>query len=138
MKIVSLSEVEYVAVTLAKKFMGWDEPLPDFGSRYPNILESCLAAPFQKFNRKFLYKGLTAKASMLFYLMVKNHPFENGNKRIAVVTLLYFLWKNGKWLRVDNQIMYNFAKWVASSDPSVKDATIQAVDKFFSDHLVNL
>ena len=137
MKTISIAEVEYVAVTLAKKFLAWDEPIPDFSSRYPNRLESCLAMPFQRFSRKDLYKGLISKASILFYLMVKNHPFENGNKRIAMVTLLYFLSKNNKWLRVDNQTLYNFAKWVASSDPIVKDAAVNAIEKFLTEHVIH-
>ncbi|QQG42451.1 MAG: Fic family protein [Candidatus Giovannonibacteria bacterium] len=45
------------------------------------VLESCLATPFHSFGGKSAYKGLIGKASMLFYLLVKNHPFQNGNKR---------------------------------------------------------
>lgn len=135
---VSISEVELVAYQLADKLMKFDEPIPDFVTRFPNILESCLATPFQKFESKFLYEGLTKKASVLFYLMIKNHPFKNGNKRIAMMTMLYLLYKNGKWIEADNQVFYNFAKWVAASDPSVKDATVMAIEKFLGDHLSDL
>jgi len=34
----------------------------------------------------------------------------NGNKRVAVAALLYFLHKNRKWITVDNQEFYNFQK----------------------------
>jgi len=37
-----------------------------------------------------LYPTLVSKASFLFYLMIKNHPFQNGNKRIAITTLFTF------------------------------------------------
>ena len=94
-KRISIDIVEYVAHTLAVETMSWDEPIPDFGTRYPNILESCISAPFQEYEGKELYKGLTAKAAILFYLMIKNHPFQNGNKRIAVTTLFLFL----LWIR---------------------------------------
>lgn len=86
MKSISIIDVERTAFTLAKELMEWNEPIPGFGTRFPNILESCLATPFQTFNRKKLYKGLIEKAAILFYLMIKNHPFENGNKRIAMTT----------------------------------------------------
>src|SRR3989338_4386332 len=102
MQILSVQEVEYAAHRLAKEWMGWNEPIPDFGTRFPNILESCLSAPFQEFGGQSPYKGLLGKASILFYLMIKNHPFQNGNKRIAVTTLLIFLFKNKKWLSVEN------------------------------------
>ena len=132
---VSIAEVELVAFELAKALLKYDEPIPDFSSRFPNILESCLATPFQEFGNKYLYEGLVRKAAVLFYLMIKNHPFKNGNKRIAMMAILYLLHKNEKWLEVDNQVLYNFAKWVAASDPSVKDAATQAIEKFLGDHL---
>lgn len=135
---VSIIEVELVAYRLADKLMKFNEPIPDFGTRFPSILESCLATPFQRFDGKFLYEGLVRKTAALFYLMIKNHPFKNGNKRIAMMTMLYLLYKNKKWIEVDNQVLYNFAKWVAASDPSVKDATVLAVEKFFGDHLKDL
>jgi len=99
---VSVNEVEYTAHRLAVKFMTWNEPIPPLGSRFPNILESCLKVPFQTFQRKNLYKRLTGKGTILFCLMIKNHPFLNGNKRIAVMTPLLFLYKNGKWLNIGN------------------------------------
>lgn len=130
MKQVTILEVEYLAYSLAKKLMSWDEPIPEFGSRFPNVLESCLATPFQTFAGKSLYKGLIEKGAILFYLMVKNHPFKNGNKRIATTTLFLFLSKNSKWLTVDNVQLYRFAKWVAESDPVLKRDTVAAIQTF--------
>lgn len=138
MRSVTIIEVEYVAHSLAQETMSWDEPIPDFSSRFPNILESCLATPFQSFGGKKLYKGFIEKAAILFYLMIKNHPFQNGNKRIAMTALFYFLYKNKKWLRVDNQELYNFAKWVASSNPKLKKDTVAAIQTFLKSYLVNL
>ncbi|MBN2251238.1 MAG: type II toxin-antitoxin system death-on-curing family toxin, partial [Candidatus Altiarchaeota archaeon] len=80
-------------------------------------------------------KGLIEKAAVLFYLMIKNHPFTNGNKRIAVTALLVFLALNGKWLKVTNQELYNFSVWVASSPPQVMNQTVAAVGEFVSKNL---
>lgn len=138
MNPITITEVEYVAHALAKELMAWSEPIPDFGTRTPNILESCLIVPFQKFGGKSAYQGLIGKASILFYLLIKNHPFQNGNKRIAVVTLLYFLYKNKRWLQLDNKELYNFAVWVAESNAKVKDAAVQAIQKFINTYIKNL
>ena len=138
MKIITVKEVEYIAFRLAKELLSFNEPIPDFSTRFPNILESCLSVPFQTFEGKSLYPTLISKASILFYLMIKNHPFQNGNKRIAMTTLFVFLYKNKKWLKVDTQELYNFTVWVASSPPSVKDQTVKAIEKFLKDHLVDL
>ena len=135
---ITITETEYVAFYLAKKFMEWDEPIPDFSTRFPNILESCLATPFSSFGGKSAYQGITGKAAMLFYLMIKNHPFKNGNKRIAMTTLMYFLHKNKQWLKVDEKEFYNFAKWVAESNPKVKTETVKATEKFIKTYIKNL
>ena len=137
MKTISLVEVEYISFRLAKQHLEFDEPIPAFGTRFPNILESCLAVPFQIFNKKDLYRGLISKAAFLFYLMIKNHPFQNGNKRIAMTTLLIFLYKNKKWLKVDNKELYNFAVWVAQSPPKLKDSVVLGIEKFLKTYLVD-
>ena len=138
MKIISVSDVELIAFKLARETMNFNEPIPGFSTRFANKLESCVAAPFQLFARKPLYKGLTGKAAMLFYLMIKNHPFQNGNKRIAMTTLLTFLYLNKKWIKVDTYELYDFAMWVAQSPPSVKNDTMIAIEKFIKKHLVAL
>jgi len=138
MQRISVNEVEYLAFRLAKEIMSWNEPIPDFGSRFPNVLESCLSAPFASFGKRDLYKGLIGKSAILFYLMIKNHPFQNGNKRLAMTTLFLFLHKNKKWLKVDNHELYNFSRWVAASNPRLKDETVRAVEKFLRMYLVEL
>ena len=138
MEIVNIKEVEYIAFRLAREMLTFNEPIPDFSSRFPNILESCLVTPFQKFAKKSLYPTLISKAAILFYLLIKNHPFQNGNKRIAMTTLFVFLYRNGKWLRVDTQELYNFTVWVAQSPRTVKDETIKATGKFLKTYLIKL
>ncbi|MHC4623667.1 MAG: type II toxin-antitoxin system death-on-curing family toxin [Planctomycetota bacterium] len=138
MKTITLRELEYTAFKLAQEQLSFDEPIPDFSTRFPNVLESCLATPFQSFGRKALYPTLLAKASILFYLLIKNHPFQNGNKRIAMTALFVFLYKNEKWVEVDTQELYNFTVWVAQSPRTVKDETVKAIEKFVKKHLVNL
>lgn len=138
LKNITLAEVQYIAHQLAKKWMEWDEPIPDFSSRYPNILESCLAAPFQTFGKKMLYRNLIEKSSILFFLLIKNHPFFNGNKRIAVTTLLVFLDKNKKWLKISNQELYNFAMWVAASPPDLKDQIVKAIQIYLKKHIISI
>ncbi len=134
MKKPSLAEVKYIAHRLAQDLMTHSEPIPPFDSRYPGILESCLKTPFQTFNRKSLYPTFETKAAVLFYLMVKNHPFENGNKRVGVVTLYYFLMENGREWDVDNHTLYEFANEVASSEAINKDAEIVKIRAFIVAH----
>lgn len=135
---ITILDVEYVAHRLAQETMGWSEPIPDFSTRYTNSLERCIDQSYQTFGGKQLYPGIIKKSSILFYLMIKNHPFQNGNKRIAMVTLFYFLYMNKKWLKVDTQELYNFAKWVAESNPKLKKETIDAVETFLNVYIIDL
>lgn len=51
-KKLSIVAVEYLAFEFAKEYLKFDEPIPDFGTRFPNILESTLAVPFGQFGGK--------------------------------------------------------------------------------------
>ena len=135
---LTIAEVEYVAFRLAQKFMTWNEPIPDFGSRFPDILESCLEVPFGRFDKKDLYRGMIQKGSILFYLLIKNHPFQNGNKRIAVMCLLYFLSKNDKWIYISNDRLYRFAKHVARSKPNKRAPVLKDIEAFLSSNIKDL
>ena len=137
-KNLTIKDVEYIAHRMAKETMGWSEPIPDFSTRFPNVLESCLAMPFQRFARKNLYKGLTGKAAILFYLLIKNHPFQNGNKRIAVTTLLVFLFNNKKWLNVSNETLYSFAILVAQSPAEIKSEIVTLIENFLNKYIKDL
>lgn len=138
MQKITVKIVEHLALKLAQEMLSFDEPIPDFSTRYPNRLESCLATPFQTFAKKSLYSSFVSKASILFYLMIKNHPFQNGNKRIAMTTLMVFLFLNKKWIRVDTQELYNFTVWIAQSPPKLKNEVVKAVEKFIKTYMVQI
>ena len=138
METISIKDIQFIAFKLAQEHLAFNEPIPDFETRFPNVLERCVEAPFQSFDKKPLYKGLIGKAAILFYFMIKNHPFQNGNKRIAVTTLFVFLHENKKWIKVDNQELYNFAVWVASSPAKLKNEVVDAIEQFLKLHMVDL
>lgn len=138
MKQLTVKEIEYIAFRLAQEILSFNEPIPDFATRFPNVLESCLATPFASFGGKSGYPSLVDKAGILFYLMIKNHPFQNGNKRIAMTTLFVFLHKNKKWLKVDTQELYNFTMWIAQSPAKFKEETTKAIQKFLKANMVAL
>ena len=138
MKAITVAEVEYLAYELAQDQMSWSEPIPDFGTRYSGKLESCLSAAFQTYARRELYPTLVDKSAILFYFMIKNHPFMNGNKRMAIATMLTFLHINNKWLDVSNDELYHFAVWVAASNPRLKEGVVLAINGFISGNMTEL
>ena len=62
--------------------------------RDKNLLESAVNNPFQTFGGEDLYKTIFDKAAQLAYGLVKNHGFVDGNKRVAVHSMLVFLFIN--------------------------------------------
>jgi len=69
--------------------------------------------------------------------MIKNHPFQNGNKRIAIMSLFYFLYKNGKWLSMENAELYNLALDVAKSKPFSREKIILLIENTIKTKLVD-
>ena len=65
------------------------------GIRDEGLLDSALASPFQSFEGHIPYPSLQQKAARLGYGLVKDHPFVDGNKRIAAHAMLVFLALNG-------------------------------------------
>ena len=56
---------------------------------------------YQTWDGQELYPSVEEKAAMLLYLVVKNHSFVDGNKRIAATLFLWFMLNNGILYRPD-------------------------------------
>ena len=128
---LSLEEVEYIAHSLVREMMDYDEPIPDFETRYPGKLESCISLPFQQFDGNDLYPTLEVKTSVLFYSIIKNHPFSNGNKRMAVAVVFTFLFLNNYWMDVPTDALYEIAIKVAESSPGNREQVLGVLQDFF-------
>ena len=82
-----------------------------FGQEKDSSFKSSLGAIYQTFDGKELYPSVLEKAANLLYLVVKNHSFTDGNKRIAAALFVYFLDKNkalkskSGQLLIDNEVV---------------------------------
>lgn len=87
-------------------------------------LLSALAAPKQTMFGEELHPTLFDKAATLFFLLIKNHPFYDGNKRIALLALRQFLDNNDQALCASDDEGLRFARTIATN---IEDtATIRA------------
>jgi len=68
----------------------------DFG-----LLESAVAQPLMTFGGQELYPTLVEKAAALGFSLIKNHPFNDGNKRVGHAALETFLVLNGYEIDAD-------------------------------------
>jgi len=73
------------------------------GLRDIGLLESAVLGCYQSFGGMDLYPTITEKAARIAYALSKNHPFIDGNKRVAVSAMIVMLRMNGVNLRHTQQ-----------------------------------
>lgn len=98
-------------------------------------LESIIGNIYQSFAGQDIYKSIEEKGANFLYLIVKNHVFADGNKRIAATLFIYFLnfygilYKDGKQT-IDNNTLTALTLLIAESNPKEKDVIIDLVMNF--------
>jgi len=104
-----------------------------FGQEKDHGFKSALGAVYQTFDGKDLYPSIEEKAANLFYFIVKNHAFSDGNKRIAAAVFIYFLARNGILYRADgskrlaDNALVALTLLIAESQPEEKDTLVKVV-----------
>ena len=98
-----------------------------FGNEKDSSFKSSVNTIYQTFDGKELYPSIEEKAAMFLYLVVKNHSFSGGNKRIAAFLFLWFLEKNrilykknGQKL-IENNTLVALTLLIAESKSEEKD-----------------
>ena len=100
-------------------------------------LESIIGNIYQSFSGQDIYKSIEEKGANFLYLIVKNHVFADGNKRIAATLFIYFLnfygilYKEGKQT-IDNNTLVALTLLIAESNPKEKDVIIDLVMNFLN------
>ena len=104
-----------------------------FGNEKDQSFKSSIAVIDQTFDGKDLYPSLEEKAANLLYLVVKNHSFSDGNKRIAAWLFVWYLAKNDFLYNEDgtkkigNNTLVALTLMIAESNPSEKEMMINVV-----------
>ena len=109
-----------------------------FGVERDKGLKSIIGNVYQSFSGQDIYSTIEEKAANLLYLVVKNHVFIDGNKRIAATLFIYFLKfynilynENGKI--IDNHTLTALTLLVAESNPKEKEIIIDLIMNFLAE-----
>ena len=100
-------------------------------------LKEIIGTIYNTFDGKDLYPTIEEKASNFLYLIIKNHVFIDGNKRIAATLFIYFLnyynilYKDNKQV-IDNNTLVAVTLLIAESNPKEKDILIDLVMNFLT------
>lgn len=114
---------------LQKKFGSSDL----FGNEKDQSFKSSINTIYQTFGGEELYPSIEEKSAMLFYLVVKNHSFSDGNKRIAAFLFLWFLERNDILYKPDgskligNNTLVALTLMIAESRTEEKDMMVKVV-----------
>lgn len=106
-----------------------------FGKKRGSGFDGSLAAIFQSFDGKELYKSVPEKAAHLLYFVIKDHPFYDGNKRIGALLFILFLTINGYQLtkqgetKISDRALTAIALLIAESEPKEKGLIVSLVCK---------
>lgn len=106
-----------------------------FGVEKDESFRSSISVINQSFGGQDLYLSVQEKAANLLYLIIKNHSFLDGNKRIGCSLFLYYLDRNGLLFRgLDKRIadstLVAVALMIAESRPEEKDSMVSLVMNF--------
>lgn len=135
---IEYPEAKAAIAELKKALMARKEATELFGNEKDNSFQGILGAIVQTFGGQYLYPSIEAQAAHLLYFVIKNHPFNDGNKRIGAFLFVWFLEKNKYLLKKSGELKINdntlvaLALLVAQSDPADKELMIELVV-----HLIN-
>ncbi len=99
------------------------------GLRDPGLLSSALGAVSATFGGQFLHQSLFEMAAAYLFHLAQNHPFIDGNKRVALASALTFLWMNELEIEADQDELIELVLSVAEGRATKAEAAV-----FFQRH----
>lgn len=117
-KYLTVEQIESLHKILIDEFGGI------LGVRDEDLLDSAVHRCQHSFDGKDVYPTLLNKAAALFESLCQNHPFIDGNKRIAFLATSVFLELNGKKLEFDVNESEAFILGVAAGEKSLEEIEV--------------
>ena len=134
--IIEYSDAKSIIQKIKGELIAKKEAEGLFGKETGDKFKAILGNIYQTFSRKELYPSLEEKAAHLLYFVIKDHPFVDGNKRIASFLFVYFLDKNNYLYRlsgekkINDNALTSLSLLIAISDPKDKDILVKIITNF--------
>ena len=118
---------------LKKEMINRNEATSLFGNEKDDSFKGILGSVVQSFGGEYLYPSIEEQAAHLLYFVIKNHPFSDGNKRIASFLFIFFLNRNKYGLKTNGSEKINdnaltaLALLIAQSNPDDKEVMITLI-----------
>jgi prophage maintenance system killer protein len=132
--------IESLKNNLKQKF----EATEIFSKEVDNKFQGIIGAVNQTYGSEDLYPSIEEKAANILYLIIKDHPFVDGNKRIASLLFIYFLernsfsWKVSNERKINDNALVTLGLLVANSQPDEKELIVKLIIKLIqNDKIIN-
>ena len=131
--VLTYKETKEVLSQLKANLMGREEATELFANEKAEELDGIIANLYQTFGGVELYPSIEDKASHLLYFIIKDHPFNDGNKRSASFMFIYFLnkcdylYKENGEKKINDNALTALTLLVASSDPKEKTLLVKLI-----------
>ena len=131
--VLRFEDTTRIIAELKKELIAKKEAGDLFGQARGGGFEGIIKGLYQTFAKKELYPTIEDKASHLLYLIIKDHPFSDGNKRSAAFLFVYFLdksdylFKKSGERKINDNALTALALLIAESDPKDKAIMIRIV-----------
>ena len=122
-RFLTLSEIMLILEDQIRRYGGI------YGLRDLNLLSSAIYMPESSFNGQYLHESIPAMAAAYTYHICQNHPFMDGNKRVALASSLVFLDINGYEFNCEEDELYNEIMNAAKGERS-KQELINFYEKY--------
>ena len=131
--VLTYEETTDVLATLKQELMNKKEATKLFANEKAGELKGIVDNLYQTFGGVELYPSIEDKASHLLYFIIKDHPFNDGNKRSASFMFIYFLdkcdylYKTNGEKKINDNALTALTLLVASSNPKEKELLIKLI-----------
>lgn len=137
--ILTYHDCAQIITQLKKELIVKKEAGDLFGQERGGSFEGVIRGLYQTFGKKELYPTIEDKASHLLYLIIKDHPFSDGNKRSAAFLFVYFLneadylFKKSGERKINDNALTALVLLIAESDPKDKEVMIKIIKNLISE-----
>lgn len=130
---VQYDEARYAIAELKQQLIQKKEATELFGNEKDDGFKSSLQSITQTFGGQYLYPSIEEQAAHLLYFIIKNHSFNDGNKRIGAFLFVWFLEKNRHRFKKTGELKINdngltaLALLIAQSRPEEKELMVNLI-----------
>ena len=137
--VLDFDEAKEAIDVIKKELIAKGEASALFGQEKANELDGIIRNIYQTFGGDDLIPTVEEKAAHLLYYIIKDHPFNDGNKRIGAFLFILFLSKNDRLykpngeLKINDNALVALSLMTAKSDPMQKDTMVSLIVNILGD-----